>query len=170
MTVKPVDSQASRAKAATASLPDIRQSNGRRLVVLVVDPDPEFRRQVQQEVGALGHFATVFTNCTDAWAAMQDMQFDVLIIDLDTPAITATELARRASQLPSLPAMIATSHNITDRNRIGMDLCRRSGFQSVVSKNASRLMVKRALGKALGQVENEHPPSLTLVSGVEHNA
>lgn len=158
----------SRASTAMADLPDAVGLGGRRLSVLVVDPDQDFQRLIQTEIHQRGHIATIFSNCTDAWAAMQVMPFDVVIVDLDTPAITATELARRASQTPSSPALIATSHNITDRNKIGRHLCMQSGFGSVLPKATSIKSFRSSLIESLDELSGPKTASLTLVSGAEH--
>ncbi len=130
-------SRAARVEAATANISGVTESvDGRRLHVLVVDPETEFRRAIVDHVQDLGHIASAFSNCTDAWAALQSVTFDVLIIDLETPAISALELARRAQKLHAAPVLLATSHNLTPRKRMGRHLARANGFYQIICKSA----------------------------------
>jgi len=127
-----------RVAAATADLPSIvGRPDARRLNVLIVDPEEEFQRALVRQVRELGHIATALTSCSDAWAMMQTVTFDVVIIDLETPAISALELARRVRGQRDDAMLIATSHNVTRKNRMGVQLARSNGFARVIHKGAT---------------------------------
>jgi CheY-like chemotaxis protein len=121
-----------RVEAAIAGLPELA---GITLHILVVDPDPAFRDAIERRLHHLGHRVTLSSNCNDGWDMAQAAQFDAVIIDVETPAITALELARRITAMPQSPAMIGTSPNASAAGRLTQNLLRDSGFQALISKD-----------------------------------
>lgn len=134
----------------TASLvADLAAPGHGHLNVLLVDPDPAYRRSIINQLEDAGHSVTAFSNCNDAWTLLQTVQFDAVILDLETPAMTAMELARRIDGMPQSPAIIATSPNLTSQSRIGRALCRDNGFRDVISKDAGKRNFNHKLKQSL---------------------
>ncbi|OYQ26153.1 hypothetical protein CHU93_12210 [Sandarakinorhabdus cyanobacteriorum] len=124
--------------ATDTRFPDPEGGSRQPLTVLVVDGDPAYRRNIVEQLQGQGHIVSAFSNCTDAWTALQSTRFDAAIVDLETPAITALELARRIDGMAGGPRLIATSPNLTRHSRMGRALCRDNGFRDVISKDAGR--------------------------------
>jgi CheY-like chemotaxis protein len=156
-----------RIEAARANLSDISDgSAGRLLHVLIVDPETEFRRAIVEHVQELGHIATAFSNCSDAWNVLQSVSFDVMIIDLETPAVSALELARRSQKLQAAPVLIATSHNLTPKKRMGRHLAKANGFYQIICKSMSQRSFLNDVKVSVMSVERMGTPrgQLRLVS------
>jgi CheY-like chemotaxis protein len=126
-----------------------------RLHVLVVEQDPDVSRTIVGELQSQGHIATALSNCTDAWTVMQTVQFDLLIMDVETPAITPMELARRVTEAGFGTHMIATSDNIGIGNRRGQSLCQRNGFSAVISKAVPRRKFEDQLRTTVNALEHQ---------------
>jgi CheY-like chemotaxis protein len=139
-----------RVDAAMAGLPD---TAGVALHILVVDPDPAFRGAIERRLLHLGHRVTLSSNCNDGWDLAQAAQFDAVIIDVETPAITALELARRITAMPHSAAIIGTSPNASGAGRLTQNLLRDNGFQALISKDqpvrSFGMKLSTALRKAL---------------------
>lgn len=121
-----------RVETAVAGLPN---AAGVALHILVVDPDPAFRVAIERRLHQLGHRVTLSSNCNQGWELAQASPFDAVIIDVETPAITALELARRIGTLPQSPAMIGTSPNASAAGRLTQNLLGDNGFQALISKD-----------------------------------
>lgn len=130
-----------------------------RLSIMVVDPDPIVRQAIARQVAALGHDVSIFSNCNQAWEVLQAVRFDAVLVNLETPAITALELARRVSSLTPSTELIATSANIDSRSRLGSDLCRQNGFSNVVSKAVAQRTFQRSLQLALAALGRSARPA-----------
>ncbi|OSZ72380.1 hypothetical protein CAP39_03285 [Sphingomonas sp. IBVSS1] len=124
--------------ATDTRFPDPEGGSREPLTILVVDGDPAYRHNIVEQLQGQGHIVSAFSNCTDAWTALQSTRFDAAVIDLETPAITALELARRIDGMAGGPRLIATSPNLTSHSRMGRALCRDNGFSVVISKDAGR--------------------------------
>lgn len=129
------------------------RSSWRPLAILIVDPDPELRASAASRLQQMGHVVTSLSNCTDAWQLLQVRPFDVVIVDLETPAITAVELARRIRQLDPAPGIIAASDNLGERSAMCEDLARKNGFADVVPKGKSRRTYERRLRKLVADLQ-----------------
>ncbi len=129
------------------------RSLGRPLAILIVDPDAELRASAASRLQQMGHVVTSLSNCTDAWQMLQSRTFDLVVVDLETPAITALELARRIRQLDRAPGIIAASDNLNERSAMGADLARQNGFAAVVSKVKSRRTYERRLRKLVADLQ-----------------
>lgn len=149
-----------RAAAAMARLPaEAGSLNGRRLNILIIDPEEDFQRAIVQQVRLLGHIATALSNCTDAWMMMQSVHFDLVILDLETPAISALELARRARAQQDGVTIIATSHNVSARNRLGQQLARSNGIAQVIHKGVPTKSFVLEVQDCLEMAATSSPPA-----------
>jgi CheY-like chemotaxis protein len=128
------------------------------LFVIVVDPDPHSRQAVAAHIESLGHDVCVFSNCSEAWEVVQGISFDAAIIDLETPAITAIELARRVQLISPSTRMVATSWNIAGSSSIGHDLCYRNGFAHVVKKAEKSTQLLKQIDKVIAELLPGPPP------------
>ena len=63
--------------------------------VLVVDDDPVCRALAATVVEALGHAVTVATDGAQAWALLEDQDYDVVVTDREMPEVDGLELCTR---------------------------------------------------------------------------
>ncbi len=119
------------------------------LSVLLVGSDPSSRQLIQQTLNAMGHLVTEVCSCNDAWTVLQAVNFDVVVLDIETAAIAPMELARRVQATRPTTTVVATSPNIGPRSRLVADLCDRNGIHQVVPISTNDHSLARNLGQAL---------------------
>ena len=67
--------------------------------LLFADDEENIREVLTNELKAIGHDVTPCADGADAIAAMENEQFDVLLVDLDMPKIGGSEVIERAAEL-----------------------------------------------------------------------
>jgi len=84
-----------RARASTAMA---RSQTGRpaRARILYVDDEPQIRALCRLVLVRLGYEVDTAANGAEAWAALLDVNYHLLITDHDMPQLTGLELARQA--------------------------------------------------------------------------
>ena len=104
------------------------EANDRTLRVLVVDDDPEAGRVVGDMVSRCGHLAAVSTKGADAVVQAIFQHFDIVILDVHMPEMSAVELIpplRRC--LPGSVFILMSgdiqSQRVSDALSVGADLC-----------------------------------------------
>lgn len=86
------------------------------LRVLVCEDDPVNRKVVEAMLRKLRHVAQVVPTAEEAWAALLDGDYDLLITDIELPGMDGVELTRRVRArerergLPRLPIVAGTAH------------------------------------------------------------
>jgi signal transduction histidine kinase len=89
---------------------------GARLRILVCEDDPVNRKVVSAMLRKLRHDAQVVTTAEEAWEALLDGDYDLLLTDIELPGMNGDELARRVRArerergLPRMPIVAGTAH------------------------------------------------------------
>jgi CheY-like chemotaxis protein len=110
--------------------------------VLLVEDDPDLREVLRMHVEALGHRVTDTGDAETALAALQEAQFDVIVVDLGLPRVDGYELARRTRALGTKTRIIALTGFTGDDDR------RRAfaaGFDAFLIKPVEEAALRRAL-------------------------
>jgi len=125
-------------------------ARGSALAVLVVEDSPVQQLVAQQMVGALGHSADVVADGRAAVRAVDQRDYDVVLMDLEMPGMggleaTATILARVPdTRRPRILAM--TAHSRPEDRRA----CIRAGMSAVLAKPLRAADLARTLGVVAG--------------------
>ena len=83
----------------------------RRKRIFFVDDEPRVCRAVQMVLQRVGHRVRCFTEAQKCLAAMRVGFCDLLITDVNMPAMNGIELLRRARQIrPRLPMLVVTGY------------------------------------------------------------
>lgn len=79
--------------------------------VLIADDDPDFRAMLVHRAERMGLNITKATNGDEAFQALEEQAFDVLILDLYMPGHTGLEVFRKARELdPEIQALVLTGN------------------------------------------------------------
>ncbi len=82
--------------------------------LLVVDDEKNLRLVVQKEMSRQGHEVEVATNGEEAWALLEERDFDVLLSDIDMPRLDGMALLRRLREkLQNPPEVIMLTGQAT---------------------------------------------------------
>ncbi len=82
--------------------------------LLVVDDEKNLRLVVQKELSRQGHEVEVATNGEEAWALLEERDFDVLLSDIDMPRLDGMALLRRLREkLQNPPEVIMLTGQAT---------------------------------------------------------
>ncbi len=82
--------------------------------LLVVDDEKNLRLVVQKELTRQGHEVEVATNGEEAWALLEERDFDVLLSDIDMPRLDGMALLRRLREkLQNPPEVIMLTGQAT---------------------------------------------------------
>ena len=128
--------------AAQASGPS--QDSGKGKKVLIVDDDHISTISIAHHLSGLGCTATTATNAEDALDLIRRHKFDLIILDIELPRMSGTELARciRNDNCPS-PIFAVTGH---DREYI-LSSNRDLGFMDVIPKPVDLRQLNTLLGQ-----------------------
>lgn len=86
--------------------------------ILVIDDDPTFGR-IMQHAAALKHVNLTFCTSPEEMAALQNWQFDVVVMDMDLGAVTGYELTRYLEEFTIEPipvVLVSQSQNINTKH------------------------------------------------------
>jgi CheY-like chemotaxis protein/HPt (histidine-containing phosphotransfer) domain-containing protein len=138
-----------------------RAMQDRRLHVLIVDDDPTNRRVLQGMLELLGYACTVVDDGAKAVQAVEEGQFDVVLMDCLMPvmdgydatrAIRSDEAARVASHAGRLPVIAVTALAMQGAR----DRCLEAGMDDYLTKPVMLENLKDVLGRWVGQQQQQH--------------
>jgi CheY-like chemotaxis protein len=124
------DKSGAEATESSANTAEVRQLNGR---VLVVDDEPAVGEFMGELLESWGLEVTIKPNGAEAEAlfAQDPQRFDLVVTDQTMPKMTGTELAQRLlAQRPGLPVILYTGYT----ERLTEEQTRRSGIRALVTK------------------------------------
>jgi len=128
-------------KAALDAADAVRSEDAKPLRILLVDADARFRESLASKLRDKGHSVTCFTNCYDAWMRARSAIFDLTLIDIELPAMTGLELARRIKNRQKQAMIVATSPNATSKSVLANSLCQANGIAHLLGKSEGPLNV-----------------------------
>lgn len=83
-----------------------------RLVIAILDDEPDVRRALSRLLHAHGHFAAPFADGRVLLAAMAGIAFDCMLLDLNMPAMSGFDVLAALSAMPRRPPVIVvTGHD-----------------------------------------------------------
>ena len=134
------------------------RSQGPRLRVLLAEDNKTNRRVATLMLGKLGHEVRAVENGREAIAALEQEEFDVVLMDVQMPELDGLSATRRiragetAAQDPQIPIIALTAHAMTgDRQE-----CLAAGMSDYVAKPIDRQELARALKRcATGAADPE---------------
>jgi PAS domain S-box-containing protein len=124
--------------------------HGRGERILFVDDEPALCESAGLILTRLGYRPSIWTSPVKALEAFQAAPFDydLLLTDLSMPAMTGTELARRAVAIrPNLPIILASGYAAAMNEDAQGEL----GIGQVLHKPLDRVTLAVALARALGK-------------------
>ncbi|MEJ8851583.1 response regulator [Variovorax rhizosphaerae] len=80
----------------------------RKLRILVVEDDVESLRLSQELLALMGHWSAGVSSAEAAIARFSEGAFDVLMLDVNLPALSGVDLAEKLCRLERLPVIFAT--------------------------------------------------------------
>ena len=128
-------------KAALNAADAAHAEKAKPLRILLVDADARFRERLSSKLRDEGHNVTSFTNCNDAWTRARSAVFDLTLIDIELPAMTGLELARRIKSKQKQALIVATSPNATSKSVLANSLCQANGIAHLLGKSDGPLDV-----------------------------
>lgn len=123
-------------KFAMAAADNMAVKSGQKLRILVVDADSWFSSRISLKLVEEGHSVTALSNCYDAWLQARSDNFDLLLIDIEVPAMTGLELVRRVKSKDNVGLIVATSPNVTTRSARASTMLRSHGIAHLLGKEA----------------------------------
>ncbi|MBM7840827.1 DNA-binding response OmpR family regulator [Alkalihalobacillus xiaoxiensis] len=91
--------------------------------LLVVEDEPRIARVLELELTHEGYTVTIFKNGLEAWEALQENTFDLLLLDVMLPGLSGIELLRRVrSRDDFTPVIMLTARDATVDKVTGLDL------------------------------------------------
>jgi len=133
-----------------------------RLVALVVDDDADLRAEIASLLADEGHAVTEAANGAEAMAAVEANRFDIAIVDVRLPDIDGLTLFRHLQRATPATAVILMTGHATVQDAVATV---REGACDYLTKPfdadtlirpvnriADRLMVRRELEKARGEI------------------
>ncbi len=115
--------------------------------ILVVDDNPVNRSVALAQLSKLGHIATVVTNGAAAVEAVENGNYDLVLMDCEMPGMDGFETTRliRASSHPDMRIIAVTANAMpADRER-----CLREGMNDYLSKPVELAPLADALARCL---------------------
>lgn len=116
------------------------------LRVLVVDELPANRSAAAALLGQLGHATDGVSNLADAQAALQDVQYDLVLLDLDVdntwPGVLNRVVRLRAALGRRLPPVLGWSPTLPEAERAR---CRAAGLSGILPKPARLIDMHAAI-------------------------
>jgi CheY-like chemotaxis protein len=85
-----------------------RTKLARKLRILVVEDDLDSLALTQELLGLLGHWSAGVRSAEGALARFSEGAFDVLLLDVNLPALSGLDLAEKLCRMESLPVIFAT--------------------------------------------------------------
>lgn len=129
--------------------------------ILLVEDDSDTREVLTLGLGINGAFVVAVASATEALAALERQEFDVLLSDIGLPDRDGLTLIRQIRQLPAssggrLPAAAVTAFTLCDDG----DEATRAGFQRHFRKPVDTTTLFRAVADLarLGEVERRRMP------------
>lgn len=104
-------------RAELARITTARAKGDRRAVVLVVDDSDTVLEAAKSALADRGYRVVLASNGREAWSTMQDTRPDIMVSDIDMPALDGfglLRLVRSDLQLANLPVILMTG----DANRL----------------------------------------------------
>jgi signal transduction histidine kinase len=125
-------------------------AGGRAARILVAEDNPVNRLVIGEQLGALGHEATLTENGREALEALAAGRYDLLLMDCQMPELDGYETTRRIRQGESggrLPIVALTAHAMEgDREK-----CLAAGMDDYLAKPFTEKELSAALGRWLGR-------------------
>lgn len=91
--------------------------------LLVVEDEPRIARVLELELTHEGYTVTIFKNGLEAWEALQENTFDLLLLGVMLPGLSGIELLRRVrSRDDFTPVIMLTARDATVDKVTGLDL------------------------------------------------
>lgn len=145
---------------STVSLPTLE--------VLVAEDQVTNQQVLKQQLTMLGVSSTFVSNGEQAWQALQNSSFDILLTDIQMPLLDGLGLAkkiRNARQFNEL-VIIAITANITKNN---IDNCCNAGMNGFLTKPIELVKLKSLLMEHSQTMMNTQPQQSKL-AGVKSSA
>jgi len=157
----PLAGIAAPAHAGGASVPALDASAARVLKILVAEDHPVNRAYLEAVLDKLGHSAVFAENGEEAVCAVQDQDFDIVLMDLHMPVMDGFAAARAIRALPlprgAMPIVALTADAFQD----SQELARQAGMDEMLTKPAHlpqlRDLLARYGGRASGASAKVHP-------------
>src|SRR3954466_10845304 len=115
--------------------------------ILVTDDDPVLRTVVTAGMKALGHKVTTCETGTQAWAALRESHFHVVITDWSMPEMDGIQLTQALRKMPSesyTDGIMLTGHGTRDDYLTGV----RSGVDAFLVKPLEGALLEAQLSIA----------------------
>ncbi|WP_372762309.1 ATP-binding protein [Pseudoalteromonas sp.] len=128
-------------------------------LILVAEDHPTNRKVIKRQIESLGYYADYVENGSQALAALEAQQYNLLITDCHMPVLDGYELTRKLRQRNNNIPIIAFTANAL----IGeAELCIATGMNGYISKPVSQSTLQAKLSKYLPKVA--HLPPLEAIN------
>ncbi len=126
------------------------------LRVLVIEDDAVSRKLLAEMLTARGHEVEGASTAAEGIAAVRRAHFDVALLDVELPDLSAPEAARKLLNLAAgaLPILAVTGHSAAEASRI----CDGGNVCGYVPKPVVAETLLAAIGEAVGQLEEPDLP------------
>ena len=85
---------------------------GKNLRLLLVEDEVSLRQLALKVLSSHGYRVTCAENGQQAWEALQEAEFDLLVTDIQMPKMTGNELVKRVlGSRPELPVLMMSGYN-----------------------------------------------------------
>src|SRR3954447_9652247 len=119
----------------------------RRLQVLVAEDNRTNQKVIGKILEHAGHHPTIVATGQEAMEALEDLEFDLVLMDLNMPeldGIEAVKLLRFMHNLDELPPIVALSADATPHTR---EACRLVGFSAYLPKPVNTQELLRTMAE-----------------------
>jgi two-component system, OmpR family, sensor histidine kinase TorS len=121
-----------------------------RLIVLVVEDDPDTAHLLERFVRSWGHSPVLASTCEAARAAVAVVKFNVALCDIQLPDGDGVDLVEEMRRYQPLPCLAVTAHALAS----DVERYRRGGIDEVLPKPFDA----EALKAALTRLSHAHVP------------
>ncbi len=122
-------------------------SNGSRRKILLAEDNPVNQKVALLTLQRMGHETRVVSNGLEVLRALEEEQFDVILMDVQMPELDGLETTRRVRELydgKPRPRIIAMTANAMMEDR---EICLSAGMDDYLSKPVKRESLEEALAK-----------------------
>ena len=115
--------------------------------ILIVDDEQSMGELLHEALGLRGFESAWFTSAEDAFRALKDADYDVVLTDLKMPGVSGLELCERISaNRPDIPVVVMTAFGSMDTAVAAI----RVGAYDFITKPIEIDMLALTLGRAVG--------------------
>ncbi|MGE3148550.1 MAG: response regulator [Pseudorhodoplanes sp.] len=127
--------------------------------LLIVDDDRRIRDLLSRFLAAEGYRVTTADNAGQAWAKLDGLRFDLLILDVMMPGENGFELARRIRAASNVPILMLTARDEKEMRIEGLEI----GADDYVAKPFEPRELSLRIGSILRRAQ---PPAAPVAESV----